>query len=441
MIVHMKQENTYSTKYIGVLDGIRAISIIIVLIFHFWQQTWIFPRVSIPFPVSSGAVSIDFTPFAKVGYLFVDMMILISGFLLFLPVARNVFCGEPLRKWGAYFRSRAIRILPSYLLCVIVLFLYSLITGAYGDPVDKGFAVKDLLLHLTFMQTWTIKTYLATNLNVVLWTLAVEVWFYILFPLFALFIRRRKNENSAAGPLIRTVFTAAVLLLLSFAYIYGYVLNSGSAFANAADNILSKLGSGITSKYPAMTINQLPAFFEVYAVGMCGAMLYVYAANKLKKKNWIVGILGTMISVGAIILIVLMVKDCAKLSLADAQTWQVKKRLLLALVFMLFILSTAFSLGFWRFVFSNKFMAILSAISYNLYIWHQWLCVKIKSEWRIPFWEGDTPPNQWGTPEGSAWAAKYAIIITVAAFAVAALVTYLYEKPVTKALSGKKNGK
>ena len=36
----MKNDRKIDTKYVDVLDGVRAISIIIVMIFHFWQQTW-----------------------------------------------------------------------------------------------------------------------------------------------------------------------------------------------------------------------------------------------------------------------------------------------------------------------------------------------------------------------------------------------------------------
>ena len=73
----MKQkDNSFiDPKHIDVLDGIRAISVIIVLIFHFWQQTWIFPVIKTPFLKFIKIEQIDFSAFAKVGYLFVDMMV------------------------------------------------------------------------------------------------------------------------------------------------------------------------------------------------------------------------------------------------------------------------------------------------------------------------------------------------------------------------------
>ena len=90
-------------------------------------------------------------------------------------------------------------------------------------------------------------------------------------------------------------------------------------------------------------------------------------------------------------------------------------------------------------------MRFLSGISYNLYIWHQWLCVQMKNVWRIPAWEGDTPPNMWVgadyTPAqqaaGMEWRTKYAVLITVFAFAAAILATYLIERPAADLLNGR----
>lgn len=434
----MEKSRSVSTKYVDVLDGIRAISVIIVLIFHFWQQTWIFPTIKTPFLGFIGIRQIDFTAFARVGYLFVDMMILISGFLLFLPVARNVLSGEPLEKWRVYFRKRAARILPSYSLCIILLFIYAIAKGKYAGsyPSAASAAIKDLVYHLLFIHNWTISTYLSTPLNVVLWTLGVEVWFYILFPLIASFIKRRKKEKTFSRGFIRACTAAAVMTGITAVYIYCYALKPGSGLAVWLDGVLYKLHSSIRSDYPSMVINQLPAFLGNYAIGMLGAFAYVAMAKRLKR-GYLIGAIGTALSILFIVIIVKMVKGCASLQLNDQQIWQLTHRLSLALVFMGFILSTAFSLGFWRFLFSNKVMVFLSAISYNLYIWHQWLAVFIKNDLRLPAWQGDEPPNQWGTPEGRAWSWKYALIITLASFGVATLITYLYERPIADRINGK----
>ena len=80
-------------------------------------------------------------------------------------------------------------------------------------------------------------------------------------------------------------------------------------------------------------------------------------------------------------------------------------------------------------------MHFLAGISYNLYIWHQVIAVKLKVH-RIPFWEGDEYPNIAGNRP---WMIKYTLIAVLAAFAAAVAATYLIEKPCAK-LIGKLTG-
>ena len=438
-----------SKHHIDVVDGIRAASVIIVMIFHFWQQTWIFPVIKTPWLsfISIGGrplTQIDFTAFARAGYLFVDMMVLLSGFLLSLPLARCVLCGDKMQSWGTYFKKRAIRILPSYLFCIIALFIYELLRGGYvsNGVFDKAFALRDILSHLTFTHMLRVRTYQMTLLDAVLWTLAVEVWYYVLFPVIASFITWRRDKDGGrkqlAARLIR--LTAAIVVMVGAAhlYIYKYVLAAGTPTAAAVDTFIQKLGCTIGSAQLSSTINQLPAFFGVYAIGLSGAFIYIAAAKRVKR-NAVMSIIGTLLAIGFIVVITKLVKACASASGDAVQIWQVKNRHILSLSFMGFILTSAVSARWFRFLFSNKLMVILGGVSYNLYIWHQWLCVKLKYDWRLPRWTGDTPPNQLFGEFATKWKTEYAVIITVAAFAAAFAATYLIEKPAASLLSGRKN--
>lgn len=82
----------YDTGHIGVLDGIRVFAIGIVAWFHFWQQSWLSPQI--------GSISLDWL--VRTGYLLVDMMILLSGFCLFLPYARAMVYGERQQPLSAF---------------------------------------------------------------------------------------------------------------------------------------------------------------------------------------------------------------------------------------------------------------------------------------------------------------------------------------------------
>ena len=394
------------------LDGIRALSVIIVLLFHFWQQTWIFPRISTPFLSWMGINSINFSNFARVGYLFVDAMILLSGFLLFLPVARQIFMGEELPPWKHYVKKRIARILPSYLFCILVLFIIELARGGYPNA---GAAALDLITHLTFTQTLFTSSYLSTHLNVVLWTVAIEVWFYILFPFIAMFIKRRTGkENSVQAALTRVLIVYIVMNLISWLYINKFALKN-------------------TDKL-SMTINQLPAFFGVYANGMAAAMIFT-AISKNFKRSLPFDLTNTALCIISLLGIIKLVNSCATCGKVPMQQeWQIKQRFVLSLAITGFNLSSALSVKPVRWLLGNRFMKFLSGISFNLYIWHQWLAVQFKNTWRIPAWTGTTPPNMLND---RVWMWKYAAVITAAAFAAAIAATYLIEKPCSNIILGK----
>ena len=407
-----KNDKLIDPKYIDVLDGIRALSVIFVLIFHFWQQTWIFPTIQTPFLAFIGLTKIDFTALARTGYLFVDMMVLISGFLLFLPIMRHIFMGEDMIGWKQYALRRIARIAPSYYFAVLLIFFaVALPNHMYATKAE---AIKDLITHLTFTQTLFVKTYIGSKLDVVLWTVAIEVWFYVLFPFVASMMKRREQGKKS---IVASVAVIAVVCILFYGITYWW-----------RTSVVEKPGA-----YLAMKINQLPAFLGTYANGMIGAMIFVLLAKHCERTSGI-SIACTLLSIACIIYIASMLNECADLPAERAQLWQVTERFRLTSAFMIFIIATALSMRRYRFIFSNRLMRFLSAISYNLYIWHQWLAVQLKNLWRIPHWEGTVPPNQnWD----HVWMNKYAAVITVAAFAAAILATYLIEKPFGNLILGK----
>ena len=85
---------------IGVLHGFRAIMVLLVANFHIWQQGWLGQTFRI------GPVTIEMDFLTRSSYLFVDGMILLSGFLLFLPYARAMDEEYPLPKPGDFYLAR-----------------------------------------------------------------------------------------------------------------------------------------------------------------------------------------------------------------------------------------------------------------------------------------------------------------------------------------------
>lgn len=388
-------DNSINTKYVDVLDGIRAFAILVILAFHFWQQCWIYPDIKLPFTDKV----ISTYQFFATGYEYVDLMIFLSAFCLFLPHARAMLNGGKTDDYKTFYKKRIARIFPSYYFCVIAIFIINLITGAYYSTSHMW---KDLITHLTFTLMFDHSTYTGTLLNPVLWTICIEIMFYIIFPLLAKAFKK--------SPII----TYIVMVAVSLSYVHFYVLDM------RADDI-------------SLLVNSFPSFLSVFANGMMGAYIYVFIAKKLKRTK-IMAVICTIISIGMIVLINHI--NTNSLGIAEnGQIWQITYRYGMSFLFGFLVLSTALAAKWYRKIFANPVTVFLAGISMNLYIWHQWLSVFIKYTLRIPSWTGDTPPNQLGDTQ---WQWEYLIIITIVSIAVAIVMTYALEKPCAKLILNRK---
>jgi len=375
-------QDSYQHNHIDVLDGIRAVAILIVVWFHFWQQSWLMPI--------AGDFNIDWIP--RNGALLVDMLILLSGFCLFLPYARSMVYETEAPHAKSFYKKRVARIFPSYYFNVfLVLFLFALPLGEYAA---KGFMWKDLLSHIFFVNNLSYDTLVATKLNGVLWTVAVEVQFYLIFPLLAKWFQKRP---------IPTYSCMTLIGLISSHYI---CKNFGTL-------------------NQALYVNHTLTFFSVFANGMLGAWAYISIthAKKPVKAEQFLYILMTLAG-----LVQYKILCDHHISFPNGQQWQVKYRYVLSLVYLMILFGTLMAQQYFRFLLGNKLMKFLATISFNLYIWHQYIAVKLK-EFRIPYWEGDIPPNQLGDKP---WMWKYMLLCIAVSLVVAILTTYLIEKPISR---------
>ncbi len=379
-------QTDYQTDHIDVLDGVRAIAILIVVWFHFWQQSWLMPIV--------GDINIDWIP--RNGALLVDMMILLSGFCLFLPYARSMVYGTPTPTAKTFYIKRGARILPSYYFSVLlILFLFALPLKEY---VSNGIMWKDLLTHLFFVNNFSYDTLVGTKLNGVLWTVAVEVQFYLLFPLLAKWFQKRP------------ILTYSGMTLLGL----------------VSSHMISKNFGELTQ---GLYVNHTLTFFSVFANGMLGAWVYI-SIIKEKRPLKAEQFFYLLMTLGGLLLFKILCEH--HMRFPNGQQWQVKYRFLLSLVYLLILFGILMAQQYFRFLLGNQLMRFLAGISFNLYIWHQYISVKLK-EFRIPYWEGNTPPNQLGD---KLWMWKYMLLCIVVSLVMAILTTYLIEKPIARLILG-----
>lgn len=372
-------------RHLDVLDGIRVLFVLLIGWYHIWQQGWLTPVI----PLGGQSVNLDFL--LRSGYIWVDGLMLLSGFLLYLPYTGK---GTPPSAL-TFYKRRLIRIVPSYLLCILPLFVLALVQGTYRTSSD---AIRDLLAHLSFTHTLFPFSYQQTPLNGALWTLGVEMQFYLIFPLVARCYQKK--------PLL----TGGIMALVALVYRH--------AVSGLGDN--------------SLYINQLPAFLDVYALGFFSASLFAELQKRMGKEgaDGKIKLFFTAIFFLCIFLIIPLLKTQAgQNGYENIRLGQLNSRLPLCILLSCMMISAAYSLPPLRFLLGNRLMAFLSSISLQFYIWHQWLAVKIKTWDFIPH----QSPTPWMASEYP-WQLKYTLTCFLLAVVVAALITYLFEKPITRKL-------
>ena len=134
---------------IGVLYGFRALMVLFVCNFHLWQQSWLAQQITI----AGHTISFDY--FTRSSYLFVDGMLLLSGFLLYLPHAQAAEAGAPAPDVGTfYWKALLMRIVPSYLASVLLLLVVALCRaariGTAGEGIADALSAPVVHLHLFY---------------------------------------------------------------------------------------------------------------------------------------------------------------------------------------------------------------------------------------------------------------------------------------------------
>lgn len=158
-----------SERYIPAIDGLRAISVIAVLLYHLTLPWW------------------------PGGFLGVDLFFVISGYVITRLILDSIERSSAL-DLRRFYRSRIRRLFPALIFMVVTTTLF---IGVWAPETVKRF-VSDLPFLFTGLMNWALvareQDYFSTIGRPPLlqhtWSLAVEIQFYLLWPLILLFVLR-----------------------------------------------------------------------------------------------------------------------------------------------------------------------------------------------------------------------------------------------------------
>ncbi len=157
------------------LDTLRALAILAVILYHF---------------TIFGELSASILPFTYFGWMGVDLFFVLSGFLIGRQVLKS-YLGRQRPSIKQFYRRRAYRILPAYL---VVLLLYFTVPGWREFP-----RLAPLWKFLTFTTNFGFSFDSRAFSHA--WSLCVEEQFYLLLPLILMLIMWRPSARTTVAVL------------------------------------------------------------------------------------------------------------------------------------------------------------------------------------------------------------------------------------------------
>jgi peptidoglycan/LPS O-acetylase OafA/YrhL len=207
------------------VEGLRALAATSILIFHCWVY-------SAPDGerVDLGLLSRFVLRHLPAGVL---LFFTLSGFLLYRPLAASVLRQAPRPSVRRYFRNRALRIFPAYLLVLLVIGVLlpaAVIGGSSGKELGRLSGDPGVLLANAAL----LQNYLPRSMDTGIgpaWSLAVEVVFYLVLPLLGWLAAICARHASTASSRTWAVLVPVAVIIavgMSGSVIATYVVPPGS---------------------------------------------------------------------------------------------------------------------------------------------------------------------------------------------------------------------
>ena len=314
-------------KYRPDIDGLRALAVLAVLIYH------------------------AFPDYLKGGFIGVDMFFVISGFLISTIIFENL--DKNTFSFSEFYARRIKRIFPSLLLVLITCLIFGWFTLLANEYKQLG---KHIASGAGFISNFILRNESGyfdntadTKPLIHLWSLGIEEQFYLVWPLLLVFAYKRK---------INVLAVIVLVTLISFTLNLHEIKNNVSSTFYSPHTRFWELSSGA-----------LLAWSKLYRINCCelikqklvGLTAIRMPAERLKIWGLTIENILSLIGLALVVYGLYAINK----DLRFPGLWA-----LFPVIGTLLIISGGAKAWMNRIVLSNRLLVWLGLISYPLYLWH-----------------------------------------------------------------------
>ncbi|MEZ5119280.1 MAG: acyltransferase family protein [Candidatus Nanopelagicales bacterium] len=311
-----------SLGYVSSLDGVRAVAVLAVMLFHFGQG-WL-----------------------PGGYIGVDVFFVLSGFLITTLLVQNA--PRPFRA-RVFWERRARRLLPALALMLVVVFLY-----AYTQPPLEQAAIRGQgIATVAYVNNWWLlrtgsqyfDAFQEASPLLHTWTLSVEEQWYVALPMVLLLLVALRRFRLGT-----MVWLFGALTLISAGW---------TVYLSAHGASIDRLYLGTDTRAQQLLVGGL--------LGVLGVMAVKRASSRAQMAGGAAGTLGATGLVGLLLM----------LTLWPEGRW-VAAQLPLSAAFSALLIVGALNPSTWvAHVLAVEPLRRIGLISYGLYLWHWPIAVMV----------------------------------------------------------------
>ncbi|MET0297165.1 MAG: acyltransferase family protein [Microbacterium sp.] len=323
-------EHAEPSRFIPHVQGLRAIAVLFVVLYHFWPGR------------------------LPGGYVGVDIFFVISGFLITGHLMRELTATGTVRL-GQFWARRARRLLPASLL--VLLFCALVAMSPYLTPTSAlPNEVQEILASTFYVENWFLALNSADYLNHAgdpttvqhYWSLSLEEQFYVLWPLIML-LAAWIGVKYFRGARRRAVLVAiGVVTAASFVFCVVFTITNPAPAYFVTFGRMWQFGVGaMIALIPLLRVRNAIGSF---VLGWGGVLVLLFVAFRFDAQTPFPGYMAAIPTLGA----------AAILSASNTTRWWYPTRIL-----------------------AIRPARFVGDISYSLYLWHWPLIVIAPS---VPFW-------------------------------------------------------